>query len=185
MAHRRVAAALVAVALTTAGTSAAIRATRPDRSDEPAAGSNARRFLDLTGAGSGAYAKAKVGRGSGAVDADAGRAAPVDGDRTPQGWRIRPAGQSIDVLRFPLGIAATADGSTVLVSSDSGGPQGLTTIDATSPKPTAKPTLAANLFMGVAATPTGEVFASGGNADRGFRFRLAGPVVANPDAAEG
>jgi len=69
----------------------------------------------------------------------------VSGDRTPQGWLINPAGQQMDVLRFPLGIAATPDGSKVIVSSDSGSVQGLTTIDTNTLA--AVPVPAANLFM--------------------------------------
>ena len=46
-------------------------------------------------------------------------------------------------------------------------------------------TTAANLFMGVAATPDGRIYASGGNANRVFRFRLAGGSIAvNQDATE-
>ncbi|MBV9255666.1 MAG: bifunctional YncE family protein/alkaline phosphatase family protein [Actinobacteria bacterium] len=106
----------------------------------------------------------------------------VSGDRTPMGWLIKPAGTQMDVLRFPLGLTATPDGSQVIVSSNGGGVQGLTTIDTATLA--AVPTPQANLFMGVAVAPSGEVFASGGNADRVFRFRTAGPATVSEDATE-
>src|SRR5207248_7261232 len=37
-------------------------------------------------------------------------------DTTPQGWTIAPAGRQADVMRFPLGLAANADGSKILVT---------------------------------------------------------------------
>src|SRR5207247_163730 len=81
-------------------------------------------------------------------------------DTTPQGWTIAPAGRQVDVMRFPLGLAANADASKIVVTSNSGGPQWLTTIDTASMQ--AVPSnIDANLFMGVAVTPDGRVFASG------------------------
>ncbi|MDQ1402285.1 MAG: hypothetical protein QOG03_601, partial [Actinomycetota bacterium] len=100
----------------------------------------------------------------------------------PNGWCIRPAGKQIDVLRDPFGITTTADGKQVLVSSDNGGTQGLTVIDGTSM--TAVPQPSANLFMGLAAAPGGKVYASGGNANRVFRYQLAGPAALHQDATQ-
>jgi len=101
---------------------------------------------------------------------------------TPNGWKITPAGAQVDVLRFPLGAALSADGSKLVVSSDNGGMQALNTVDTKSLSSTITP--AANLFMGLAATPDGTVFASGGNANRVFRFKLAGPTTVSLDATE-
>ncbi|MDQ1395190.1 MAG: hypothetical protein QOG64_449, partial [Acidimicrobiaceae bacterium] len=103
-------------------------------------------------------------------------------DTTPQGWKIKPAGRQIDTLRFPLGITPTADQSQMVVTSNNGGLQGLTVIDAATL--VATPTPAANLFMGVSAAADGQIYASGGNANRVFRFRLAGPTAVNEDATE-
>src|SRR5438067_1653769 len=100
----------------------------------------------------------------------------------PNGWKIGPAGSQIDVWRFPLGAAVSPDGSQMVVSSDNGGMQALTTVDTRTLTSTVTP--AANLFMGVAITPDGTVFASGGNADRVFRFKLAGPTAVSLDATE-
>src|SRR5438270_9452137 len=99
---------------------------------------------------------------------------------TPNGWKITPAGRQVDVLRFPLGAALSADGSQLVVSSDNGGMQALNTVDTNSLSSTITP--AANLFMGLAATPDGTVFASGGNADRVWRYKLAGPTTVSLDA---
>src|SRR5438270_10303201 len=100
----------------------------------------------------------------------------------PNGWKIKPAGDQVDVFRFPLGAALSPDGSKLIVSSDNGGMQALNTVDTKSLSSTVTP--AANLFMGLAVTPDGTVFASGGNADRVFRFKLAGPTAVSLDATE-
>jgi DNA-binding beta-propeller fold protein YncE len=145
----------------------------------PSMGANADRFLDLTLDGSDATAPGSAD----ALLASVGKSPELDGvPRTPAGWAIRPAGRQVEVLRFPLGLAASPDGASVVVSSDSGGVQGLTVIDAASL--TAAPVPAANLFMGVAVTGGGQVFASGGNADRVFRWQLIGPVAVPLDLTE-
>ena len=156
---------------------------------------NAARFLELTGDEAttttvAAAASAPAAAGAHSADADDADEEPVgsspelDGvPRTPQGWALRPAGEQVDVLRFPLGLVATPDGSSIVVSSDSGGVQGLTLID--SGDLTAVPVPSANLFMGLAATPDGKLFASGGNADRVFRWQLAGPTALPLDITGG
>ena len=185
---RKSVAGWVVLALLAAASGAAAFATDAARStgSPDAIGANARRFLDLTGAGTtskldsaGTHSKTDAATTDDDEEAAAG---PIQGDRTPQGWLIKPAGTQMDVLRFPLGIAATPDGSQVIVSSDGGGVQGLTTIDTSTLA--AVPTPAANLFMGVTVAPSGEVFASGGNADRVFRFRTVGPATVSEDPTE-
>src|SRR5581483_2073406 len=101
---------------------------------------------------------------------------------TPQGWKITPAGRQANVLWFPLGLTPTPDQSHVIVTSDNGGAQGLSVIDTSTMSTTT--TTAANLFMGVAPTPDGRIYASGGNANRVFRFRLVGPAAVSQDATE-
>ncbi|MGQ0832786.1 MAG: bifunctional YncE family protein/alkaline phosphatase family protein [Microthrixaceae bacterium] len=144
--------------------------------DNDAVGANASRFLELTGDGADAAGPSGSASGELASDEEVGSSPELDGvPRTPAGWALRPAGKQIDVLRFPLGLAPSADGSSIVVSSDSGGPQGLTVIDTTTLA--GVPVTAANLFMGVATTPSGRIYASGGNADRIFRWQLAGPAA--------
>jgi DNA-binding beta-propeller fold protein YncE len=101
---------------------------------------------------------------------------------TPNGWEITPAGAQVDINRFPMGAAVSPDGTKVVVTSDNGGMQVLTTVDTASLSTTVTP--AANLFMGVAVTNDNTVFASGGNADRVFRYKLAGPAAVSLDATE-
>ena len=158
-------------------------AARPTSATRAAASD---RFLQLTG-DSATSAKA-TGSGKtppGQAKKAAARACLTDKATvgiTPNGWCIRPAGSNVDVLRFPLGVLPVDGGSKVVVSSDSGGPQGLTVIDAASMQAT--PTTQGNLFMGLASTSDGRILASGGNADRVFRFRFAGPALVSQDATE-
>jgi DNA-binding beta-propeller fold protein YncE len=148
----------------------------------PVAGSD--RFLQLTGDArptptGGAAVAAPAAASAAATDC---RKDPKTAGTTPTGWCIRPAGTNIDVLRFPLGLTPVAGGSKIVVTSNSGGAQGLTVIDAASL--TAVPTTQGNLFMGVAPTPDGRVYASGGNADRVFRFHFAGTSLVSDDPTE-
>jgi len=99
----------------------------------------------------------------------------------PNGWCLSPAGRSVDVLRFPLGLTPTSNGK-VVVTSNSGGVQGLTTIDQASLGAT--PTTAANLFMGVTEVADGRLYAAGGNADRVFRYRFAGDSLVTQDLTQ-
>ncbi|MFL6205118.1 MAG: bifunctional YncE family protein/alkaline phosphatase family protein [Acidimicrobiales bacterium] len=152
-----------------------------DRPTGPGLGQNAERFLEVTGdvEGGEAVLPSAAAAAAGSEEEDA---APIEGNYTPNGFRIRPAGAQVGVFSFPLGLTATHDASQVIVSGDSGGMQGLTTIDADGL--TATHTPAANLFVGLAATPDGRVYASGGNADRVFRLRLAGPTLVHEDLTE-
>src|SRR3954469_3532948 len=98
---------------------------------------------------------------------------------TPNGWKIKPAGDQVDINRFPMGAAFSPDGSKMVVTSDNGGMQVLTTVDTKTLQTTVTP--AANIFMGLAITNDGTVFASGGNADRVWRYKLAGPTLVSLD----
>ena len=140
------------------------------------------RFLALTGdrpspgARSAAAAMAPSTRAAASCRKD-----PETVGMLPNGWCLRPAGHSVDVLRFPLGVTPTSSGN-VVVTSDSGGVQGLTVVDQASL--TTSQTTAANLFEGIAETKDGRVFASGGNANRVFRYRWAGDSLQSQDVTE-
>ncbi|MCU1599912.1 MAG: hypothetical protein JWO22_621 [Frankiales bacterium] len=99
----------------------------------------------------------------------------------PNGWCLSPAGRAVDVLRFPLGVLPTSGGK-VVVTSDNGGVQGLTVVDqatlATSQ------TTAGNVFVGLAETADHRIYASGGNADRVFRYRVVGNTAQTQDVTE-
>src|SRR4051812_26322675 len=173
MRGRRWLAGGIALCLCVATVSAAAsRLTSSDAADEERLGANAQRFMDLTGGTDSSAATL--------LDADDGEDGEVPSAFAPRGWRITPAGQQVEVFRFPLGLTATGDGSHIMVSSDNGGMQGLSVIDTATLATTTTP--AGNLFMGVASAPNGQVYASGGNADRVFRFTIAGGVAASLDA---
>jgi DNA-binding beta-propeller fold protein YncE len=134
---------------------------------------NAGRFLELTSG-----VDRQVSQGAAASD----EYDPLAADFTPTGWRVAPAGHQVGVLNFPLGLAATPQQDAVLVSADSGGLQGITAIDAQTLEPTSYP--AANLFMGLSVTKDGRLYASGGNANRVFRYTVAGTTLVPHDATE-
>jgi DNA-binding beta-propeller fold protein YncE len=172
----------VLAGMTAVAAATAVHSSSPTTAAD-AAGPNASRLLALTGDGSGVQATAGSKAAVVQADVNVGHSPQLGSEpQTPQGWELRPAGKQVQVLRFPLGLASAAGGSKIIVSSDSGGVQGLTVIDAASLA--AVPIPAANLFMGVAATPDGRIFASGGNADRVFRWQLAGPVAVPLDLTE-
>ncbi|MGB8651487.1 MAG: hypothetical protein WCD35_12585, partial [Mycobacteriales bacterium] len=89
------------------------------------------RFLQLTGGTSLARPDAPAGDRAESAAAAQGQAAQSCTAATttvatlPNGWCLSPVGHSVDVLRFPLGVIATSSGK-VVVTSDSGGVQGLT-----------------------------------------------------------
>ncbi|MEY2565535.1 MAG: hypothetical protein QOE35_64 [Actinomycetota bacterium] len=176
-APRRLGAAYLVLALLASGAVIGQRALRTSAATNLGPTGEAKRFLDLTG---GAGTEARAAAPAKAQDADAGPdCVTAKADCMPNGWKLTPAGKQVETQRFPLGLAATADQSQIVVTSDSGGLQSLHVIDADALTATTTP--APNLFMGVAVTPDGRVFASGGNADRLFRFRLAGPAVVSED----
>ena len=183
---RRLLAGGAALTLVATGISAA--ALRPAPVSAPKAAEvqptgDAARFLEVTGEPSQAVAPGKAPARAAAAAASSCRSdTTVPGVYPlPNGWCLTPAGTNVDVLRFPLGLTATTNGQMV-VTSNSGGVQGLTVIDqktlATSQ------TTAANLFVGVAETKDGRVYAAGGNANRVFRYRWAGNTLASEDLSE-
>ncbi len=151
----------------------------------PAASSDAR-FLALTGGDPASEAATEAqevtgspARALSAYDACQRRAGVIAS--LPNGWCLSPAGRAVDVLRFPLGVLPTSDGK-VVVTSNNGGVQGLTVVDQATLA--ANQTTAGNLFVGLAETPDHRIYAAGGNANRVFRYRVAGNTVQTQDATE-
>lgn len=144
------------------------------------------RFLQLTGGDPASQAAAE---GQEAGSARAAALTPYDACQRrsgvvaalPNGWCLSPAGRAIDVLRFPLGVLPTSDGH-VVVTSDNGGVQGLTVVDQKTLA--ARQTTAGNVFVGLAETADHRVYASGGNADRVFRYRLVGGTAQSQDVTQ-
>ena len=154
-------------------------------------GSNAQRFLALTdGARSGATtAAAATSRGKGGSRATAPYGSRPDcgsGPATPAGWCLTPAGTQYDVLRFPIGLTVDPTTGDAIVSSDGGGTQGIAVVNPNAPDRRAAVTFApgANLFLGLSLSTSGTLYASGGNADRVFRYRLSGPAAIPEDLTQ-
>jgi DNA-binding beta-propeller fold protein YncE len=182
--RRVLTAVLACAALTGSGLTAVVLTSGSHATAPEATASPDQRFLSLTG-----------DRPTGTDPDDAPAAAPAaqaatEADCTkdpetvgtlPNGWCLRPAGHSVDVLRFPLGIIPTSNGK-VVVTSDSGGVQGLTAVDQATLATTQ--TTAGNLFEGIAETKDGRIYASGGNANRVFRYQWAGPKLQSQDVTE-
>ncbi|MEY2470656.1 MAG: hypothetical protein QOF21_3354, partial [Actinomycetota bacterium] len=145
----------------------------------------ASRYLELTNTRSStsALSAASGGRvGAAANSREATGAATLSGNYVPNGWRIKPAGKQVRVFNFPVGLAVSPDGATAVVSSGNGGMQGLTAIDTKSLRAIPEP--AGNLFMGVSFSDQGRLYASGGNADRVFRYVMRGGVLVPLDLTE-
>jgi DNA-binding beta-propeller fold protein YncE len=188
-ARTRTVAVTAAAGLLAAGGAWAVTAsTSPAATSHSARPAATDRFLQLTGASAARTSgggHGNSGQAPGHIKKASARTCPSDAGTVgmmPNGWCIRPAGTNVDVLRFPLGVLPVNNGSQVVVTSGGGGPQGLTVVDTATLQAT--PTTQGNLFMGLAPTPDGRLLASGGNADRVFRFHFAGPALVSDDATE-
>jgi YVTN family beta-propeller protein len=177
----------VAFGLLVGGVSlASHESSAPEHTAPLAAATPEGRFLQLTGgdpasesAAEGQEASASRARALSAYDACQHRAGVIAA--LPNGWCLSPAGRAVDVLRFPLGLLPTSDGH-VVVTSDNGGVQGLTVVDQQTLA--AQQTTAGNVFVGLAETADHRVYASGGNADRVFRYRIVGGAAESQDVTE-
>lgn len=105
----------------------------------------------------------------------------LSGNFMPNGWKLKPAGQQVATFNFPIGLTASPDGKTAIVSSGNGGMQGLTTINTVGLR--SLPVPSGNLFMGVSVVGN-KVYASGGNADRVFRYGLVGTALVPQDLTQ-
>ncbi|MFN2540376.1 MAG: bifunctional YncE family protein/alkaline phosphatase family protein [Mycobacteriales bacterium] len=167
------------------GTALTVHQSSAPRHAAPAASPTAdARFLQLTGGDPRSEAAAEAAesgkeRPLTAYDACQHRAGVVAS--LPNGWCLSPAGRAVEVLRFPLGVLPTSDGH-VVVTSDSGGVQGLTVVDQQTLA--ARQTTAGNVFVGLAETADHRIYASGGNADRVFRYRLVNGSAQSQDVTE-
>lgn len=103
---------------------------------------------------------------------------------------LRPAGTQVLTQREPTGLTAAPDGSAVYTVSSGIFDEGVERIDARTLTPV--PTLAGDLWLGVAADGAGNVYAAGGASDKVYRYRQigsalvdaspAGPAPSNPAA---
>jgi YVTN family beta-propeller protein len=84
---------------------------------------------------------------------------------SPQGWTVHPTGQQVQLGDRPLGLAASPDGRTLLVSNDGQSVQSLMVIDRQTGtvRQTLRYPAPEALFVGVAFSPDGKrAFASAG-----------------------
>ncbi len=94
--------------------------------------------------------------------------------RTPNGWLLRPAGKQIDTSRAPTGVTVSPDNRTVVVVSSGIFNEDITVVDASSLN--SAPIPAADLYMGAAVDPEGNLWVSTGSRNRIYHYRLAGLV---------
>ncbi|MER3453010.1 MAG: hypothetical protein C4344_05010, partial [Acidimicrobiia bacterium] len=99
----------------------------------------------------------------------------VDRYRTPNGWLLRPAGTQVQLLRAPTGLTVSPDARTVYVVNSSLSHEDLAVVDATTLAPTFAPTT--DLYMGVVADGSGNVWAAGGSRNRVWHYLATGPVA--------
>jgi len=171
-------AALIAAAV------AVVASSPPGAGPSAGGGSNLGRFAALTFGGDRGGRAALVvastdscGRGAAGPSPGPSNVPPVAVTQycTPNGWLLRPAGTQIDTPRAPTGVTVSPDHQTAYVVNSGIFDQQLVVIDAkTLTKTTA---LATDLYMGVAADRSGNVWASGGSRNRVFQFFDAGPVA--------
>lgn len=93
----------------------------------------------------------------------------------PNGWALQPAGTQVLTNRAPTGLVVSPDGSSVYATTSGIFDEAVVHIDATTLEPT--PTLVSDAFQGVAADASGNVWVSGGPADRVWQYQAAGPAL--------
>jgi DNA-binding beta-propeller fold protein YncE len=94
---------------------------------------------------------------------------------TPDGWLLRPAGTQVLTEREPTGVAVSPTGAAVYTVSSGVFDEGIERIDARTLLPV--PTLVGDLWLGVVADGSGNVYAAGGASDRVFRFTDTGAAL--------
>ena len=99
----------------------------------------------------------------------------------PNGWMLRPAGTQVLTEREPTGVTVAPDGSAAYTVSSGIFDEGIERIDASTLAPA--PTLVGDLWLGVAADGSGNVYASGGAADKVYRFQQVGPALVDTSPA--
>ena len=101
---------------------------------------------------------------------------PLPGsDRLPNGWALRPAGTQVMTTRATTGVSVSADARSVYATTSGIFDEAVVHIDAATLRPT--PTLVSDTYQGIVADGGGNVWVSGGPADRVWQFKAAGPAL--------
>ena len=95
--------------------------------------------------------------------------------RLPNGWKLDPAGTQVLTNRATTGVWMSPTGSDIYATTSGIFEEAVVHVDGSSLVPT--PTLASDTFQGVSADTAGNVWVSGGSADRVWQFKAAGPAL--------
>lgn len=95
--------------------------------------------------------------------------------RLPNGWKLDPAGTQVMTTRATTGVWMSPSGRDIYATTSGIFEEGVVHVDGSTLVPT--PTLVSDTFQGVAGDPAGDVWVSGGSADRVWQFKAAGPAL--------
>ena len=101
---------------------------------------------------------------------------PLPGaNRLPNGWKLDPAGTQVMTTRATTGVWMSPSGRDIYATTSGIFEEGVVHVDGSTLVPT--PTLVSDTFQGVAGDTAGDVWVSGGSADRVWQFKAAGPAL--------
>jgi len=101
---------------------------------------------------------------------------PLPGSgRMPNGWKLDPAGTQVLTNRATTGVWMSPTGSDIYATTSGIFEEAVVHVDGTTLLPT--PTLVSDTFQGVAGDAAGNIWVSGGSADRVWQFKAAGPAL--------
>lgn len=101
---------------------------------------------------------------------------PLPGSsRLPNGWKLDPAGKQVLTNRGTTGVWISPSSSDIYATTSSIFEEAVVHVDGTTLVPT--PTLVSDTFQGVAGDAAGNLWVSGGSADRVWQFKEAGPAL--------
>jgi DNA-binding beta-propeller fold protein YncE len=101
---------------------------------------------------------------------------PLPGaSRLPNGWKLDPAGTQVLTNRATTGVWISPSGSDIYATTSGIFDEAVVHVDGSTLVPT--PTLVSDTFQGVTADSAGDVWVSGGSADRVWQFKAVGPAL--------
>jgi DNA-binding beta-propeller fold protein YncE len=95
--------------------------------------------------------------------------------RLPNGWKLDPAGTQVLTNRATTGVWISPTGSDIYATTSGIFEEAVVHVDGSTLIPT--PTLVSDTYQGVAGDSAGNVWVSGGSADRVWQFKAAGPAL--------